>query len=250
MALDLFEYIVFPNSEQRKETRENYFDTQQLWISVEEYCRLNSLSEKIKVEGFDSFYEIANKDFREIVRRFNNSILHLTIEIYRLTNYYQMWRLNGDPEEKIYIEIWYRYTARCVSNEIFIYNEKIKNLLRHLLKLDTKKTRRNEDFMRELKKIAVNNSYVKAFCDEVEIYTNDGSVQFVNDIRNDEIHNESCIDEYIDKMLTSDGVFIITNPRYAIRNEDLYSGIQKSLRAQLKMKNSLQAVIDNYKVQK
>lgn len=34
MSLDLFELQAFPNHEQQKDTIDNYFDTQSLWVDI------------------------------------------------------------------------------------------------------------------------------------------------------------------------------------------------------------------------
>ena len=71
------------------------------------------------------------------------AILYLRVELLRFAHYYKLWQECKENEHKKYINVWVRYEARCVCNEIFMYEEKIKNLLRNLFLLDAQKTRRN-----------------------------------------------------------------------------------------------------------
>lgn len=246
MSLDLFTVQTFPNHEQQKDIIENYFDTQSLWIDIKKYCKNNNIPENIVVHGLDGFFEEANQDFREKVRRFNNSILYLTVELLRFANYYKLWQECKEKEYKQHLSIWYRYEARCVCNEIFMYEEKIKNLLRNLFSLDCKKTRRNVDLMNALTQLSNINPYIQKFNHEATEYYNFAAVQFVTNIRNNEIHNESPLDEYTDKVQLSPFSWCITNPHPVIENYKLYIEIKNCLNALLKLKISLQEVIDNF----
>lgn len=107
MSLDLFTVQTFPNHEQQKDIIENYFDTQSLWIDIKKYCKNNNIPENIVVHGLDGFFEEANQDFREKVRRFNN--LYLTVELLRFANYYKLWQECKEKEYKQHLSIWYRY---------------------------------------------------------------------------------------------------------------------------------------------
>ena len=248
MSLDLFELQAFPNHEQQKDTIDNYFDTQLLWVDIKKYCAKNNLSEKITVSGFGGLFETANQDFREKVRKFNNSIFYLTTSIFRFTNYYRLWKECSEKERKTYLCIWCRYEARNVCNEIFMYEEKVKNLLRSLFALDPQQTRRNDAFMKELQKIATTNPLVKTFCDEISNYLKDPDVTFVTNIRNDEIHNDSPLDEFTDIVQYSPTRWAITKPYYVVNNQTLYEKIKKCLEALLHITNALQDIIDNFEV--
>ena len=80
MSLDLFAIQSFPNHEEQKEIIDNYFNVQLLWLDIKEYCAKNNISEQIVVHGIlGGFFEQANKDFREMVRRFNNARLYRKI---------------------------------------------------------------------------------------------------------------------------------------------------------------------------
>ena len=90
MGLDLFELQAFPNHEQQKDTIDNYFDTQLLWVDIKNIALKIIYPKKITVSGFGGLFETANQDFREKVRKFNDSIFYLTISIFRFTNYYRL----------------------------------------------------------------------------------------------------------------------------------------------------------------
>ena len=70
---------------------------------------------------------------------------------------------------------------------------------------------------------------------EVELY-----VTFVTNIRNDEIHNDSPLDEFTDIVQYSPTRWAITKPYYVVNNQTLYEKIKKCLEALLHITNAMQ----------
>lgn len=250
MAITNFlDNVTYPNNDQRVQILTNYFDTQRLQLDLTPYLKLNNLTEKITTDFFDSrglFYTV-NKDLRENVRRYNNDVFYLTDALFRMAHYYLMTNSTTKDETLIY-EVLFRRSARCVCSEIFMYEEKIKNLLRVILRLDKKKTKKYDRFKQELKRHTKDNINIKNFRKALNKYENSCYVKFIKKTRNDEIHNDSVIDKYTDVQTLALGVTSYCSAHYIISNETLYSNIQQALQQQALLKNSLQAILDNHKI--
>ncbi len=245
MSKDFFSVQEFPNHEVQQFVLDKYFNTQTLWLNTDKYCKNQNITKNIVVKGIGGFYEQANNDFREKIRRFNNSIIYLTVAIFRFVNYYFLCEKCDDEETKTCLSIWCRYEARCVCNETFMYQEKLKSILRNFFGLDIKKTKTYSVFIKELKKFEKDNISITEFCNESNKYYNDTIVAFINDIRNNEIHNDSLLDEFNDKIDVGNGMIIYTKPFYNIETKQLYDNIKDCLEKLLSLKTTVQNIIDN-----
>lgn len=251
MAITNFlDYVAYPNEDQREQILIDYFDTQKLQLDLTQYLTLNNLAEKITTDTFDSrglFYTV-NKDLREKVRQYNNDVFYLTDALFRMVHYYNLMTISTTKDETLIYEVLFRRSARCVCSEIFMYEEKIKNLLRVILRFNKKKTKKYDRFKQELKRHAKNNIYVKSFQKALNKYENSTYVKFIKNTRNDEIHNDSVIDKYTDVQTLAPGVTSYCSVHYIISNDTLYTNIQQALLQQVTLKNSIQVVLDNHKI--
>ena len=251
MAIQNFlDYVSYPSMEQRIDIQKNYFDTQKLRLDIEPFLKLNNLTTSIKADLFDSrglFYTV-NKDLREFVRRYNNDVFYITDSIFKMVNYYKLMNSSTNDDEHTIYEVLYRKSARCVCSELFMYEEKIKNLVRDILHFNKAKTKKYYDFTRELRKQAKNNVNVNNIKKTYNKYKKNTYVKFIRDIRNDEIHNDSVIDKYTDVQQIVTGITSICEPHYIISNDALYINIQHALLQQSKLKDSLQSILDNNKL--
>ena len=248
---NLFDYIVFPTKQNRQKVKKEYFDTKRLFLDIQPYLTLNNLSKNITVNNIflDGVFETINNDLREKVRRYNNDIIYLTLSLMRMWNYYDLMNKTYDEDKEIN-EILFRREARCVCCEIFMYEENIKNMIRQIFNLATQETRQTKDLKKELQEIAKSNNYVKSFCDIAKQYFKYPYVKFVKDIRNDEIHNNSRLDKYTDIMELQGGLIAECNPFFIISNADLFNNIRQTLEAQLVLKESLQNILNNHRIEK
>lgn len=246
---NFFDYIVFPTENIRQKLATEYFDTHKLFLDINPFLTLNNLSKKITVNTIDAegLFKAVNNDLREKVRRHNNDIIYLTISLMKMWNYYGLMNQTSGDDKKAN-EILFRMEARCVCGEIFMYEEKIKNMIRQIFNLDAQATRQAKDLMKELQDIAKTNNYVKSFCDVAKQYFKYSYVKFVMNIRNDEIHNDSKLDEYTDVQELAKGVISICNPFFIITNADLYNNIRQTLEAQVILKESLQNILNNHRI--
>ena len=246
---NFFNYMVFPTQQSREKVRKEYFDTQKLFLDIKPYLKLNNLTDNIVVNTTftNSAFETINIDLREKVRRHNNDIYYLTISLMKMCNYYDLMN-NTCGEDKEANEILFRKEARCVCCEIFMYEEKIKNLTRQIFNLKSYKTRHLNDLINELEKIEDTNDYIKSYCEIGKQYLNYSYIKFVKKIRNDEIHNNSGLDEYKDTMELAGGVIATCSLFYAISDYELYHNIRQTLEAQLVLKQSLQNILNNHRI--
>ena len=251
MAINNFwDYVDFPDDSQIGTISSQYFNTENLKLNTEAFLKLNNLTKKITAPFFDErglFYTV-NKDLREKIRRYNNDVFYLTVCIYKMVNYYDNLSNSADEDSKIVNETLFRKSARCVCAEMFMYEEKIKNLIRVILGLDKRKTKKYDKLMYELKKYSKSNTYIKAFIKSYRKYGENPDVKFIKKIRNDEIHNDSIIDEYTDIQNIAQGVVSYCDVYFVVDNEKLYKSIQQALNQQVILKNALQAILDNHKI--
>lgn len=246
---NIYDYIVFPSQQNREKVRTEYFNTKKLFLDIQPYLELNNLTENISIDDFlaDSLFETINADLREKIRRFNNDIIYLTLSLMQLWNYYDLLKKTSGKDKEIN-EILFRKEARCVCCEIFMYEEKIKNLTRQIFNLKSYKTRHLNDLINELEKIGNSNKYIKSYCEIGKQYLNYSHVKFVKKIRNDEIHNNSRLDEYKDTIELSNGVVATCTAYHAISNYELYHNIRQTLKAQFELKESLQNILNNHRI--
>ena len=246
---DFLDNVTYPNMERRTDILLNYFNTSDLHLSIDSYLQLNNLSKDIKADFFDSnglFYTV-NKDLREKIRRFNNDVFYITDSLFRMVNYYKLMCDSENETNKIIYETLFRKSARCVCTEIFMYEEKIKNLIRIILNLD-KSTREYKIFMSRISNISKTNKYVNAFRKAYISYSKNANVKFIKQIRHDEIHNDSPIDEYTDIQTLAPGVISQCELYFVINNDELYNKIKEVLLQQSILKNHLQTILDNHKI--
>lgn len=244
-----FDYIDFPSENKHANIKQSFFNTEYLALDIEPFLKLNNLTKTIKADFFDSkglFYTV-NKDIREKVRRYNNDILYLTMPILRMVNYYELMNISTG-RDKILYERLFRISARCVCVEIFMYEEKIKSLVRFILHIPKQSKRKYDDFIKQVRKKSKNNICVQNFIKVKNKYNKNSSVAFIRSVRNNEIHNDSVLDEYTDVQTLAQGVTSICDTHYAIDSKKLYNDIQQALKQQVLLKNSLQSILDNYKL--
>lgn len=251
MAITNFlDNVTYPDFQQREDILTQYFDTKMLQLDLEPFLKLNNLTSKITADFFASkslFYTV-NKDLREFVRRYNNDVFYITDSIFRMVNYYNLTNSSINKDERIIYELLYRKAARCLCCEIFMYEEKIKNLIRIILNFDKSKTKKYDKFKQELKRQSKNNTNVRNFRKTYNKYEQNSYIKFIKQIRNDEIHNDSIIDKYTDTETLAPGVTSTVRIHFVISNETLYNNIQQALLQQAKLKDSLQLILDNHKL--
>lgn len=248
--INFLDYVTYPDMNQRINILDNYFNTSSLQLDIKPYLTLNNLSDEIAADFFDSrglFYTV-NRDLRETIRRYNNDVFYITDSMFKMLNYYELMNNSSSENERIIYETLFRKSARCVCSEIFMYEEKIKNLVRVILKFDKRKTKQYNVFKTELRKKAKHSEHIRSFRKAYNKYEQNTNILFVKKIRNDEIHNDSAIDEYTDIQEIAPGVVSRCNVYYVLSNDTLYHNIKQALKQQALLKGKLQLILNNHKL--
>lgn len=226
--LNYFDYISFPDRAQREKIRKKYFDADELRIRDLDFDALYDKGKLANLKLFAKYSKLNDK-----IIYFDNTVVYLDLAILKMVNYFDL--LNGikDKEEKYIYELLFRQACRNVSCEVYIYEEKIKDFLRYILKFDNTKTKNDNKFLQALSKACENISYGKEFLIVADTYHKNESVIAIKKLRNDEVHNST-------NLLMNFG-----EEKSAFDN-DLYQKIQSCLNAMADLKNGLYSFIVNH----
>lgn len=218
-----FDYISFPDREKRDYIRKTFFDTQCLKIDEQSVSSIDITTSDF--DKFDFTYKLRNK-----VLFFNNTVCYLELAILQMVNYFYLFDEKSDSEDLLCYSLLYRQSCRNVSCEIFIYEEKIKDIIcliiKHvncLKKLDDKK------LMSEFTKVCKNTPYRLIFLDAIKEYHKNENVVEIKNFRNNEVHNESNL--------------FINYENNAQFNNYLFNKIQNCLFAMVKLKTCFESFL-------
>lgn len=185
-----FDYISFPDKEQRDWTRNNFFDTKYLRINQ------NILNSKnMAITNLNNQYLV--RCLKRKIINFNNTVVYLDLAILQMVNYYKLFKTANCKDEELIYATLFKQTSRNVACEIFVYEEKIKNILNYITTcLNGKNEIDDKDLFKEFKKACKNRLYCLEFSKLLNNYRIDKAVEEIRDFRNAEVHNES--DLFID----------------------------------------------------
>lgn len=224
--LNYFDYISFPDRTERDKIRTTFFNTHELRIDELDFDKLSNNHIVTTLKEFDKYSKLNSK-----ILNFNNTVVYLDLAILKMVNYFDLLSDNNkNEEEKIMYEALYRQACRNVSCEVYIYEEKVKNFLRFILKLNKGK---NDKSIVALKKACDKVPYGKEFLIVTDTYHRNENVIAIKKLRNDEVHNSSeLLIDYKDKN--------------SIYNFNLYQKIRLCLIAMKELKKGLYSFIKNY----
>lgn len=226
--MNYYDYICFPNKSQRIEIKDKFFDTRKLRIDKHEYKHLTNETHK-----FSTKFEKINSLYQKI-QHFNNNLTYLDIAMLEMCNYFNLFSLSNNECKEIY-ETLFRQSYRNVCCEIYIYEEKLKNLIGFILKINNKKYKKiqknntkknaenNTNFIKSLRKICSKIPNGNKLITAVENYRKNKNVESIKNIRNDEVHNSIHIIE--DDVNTDNSV--------------IYEQIKKCLLSMIELKDDL-----------
>jgi hypothetical protein len=189
-----------------------------------------------------------NGTFPEKIRRFNNAATFLVNSIKNVENL-------GIEDKPLYelckdiptdIDILYRQLIRNVYMELFIYQEKLLNIVCNLFFVKISKSRGNN--ISALKKRMIFFPNLKHFCNECDKLRKDKTFIKVMTVRDNEIHNMSQIDSFIyDLQNVENGVSII-NKGYQIKALELRNNYIYTMHKLLEIRNIVQKILieDNF----
>ncbi len=185
-----------------------------------------------------------NGCFQEKIRRFNNSATHLAecisaIESVAINNF-PLFVLCQDIGNET--DVIYRRMLRNVYMELFIYQEKLLNIVCNLFFVKVTKSRQSN--LDRLKKRIIYSEPLKKFCDSCNTFIKDPVCQKVMAIRDDEVHNMSQIDSfYYDLEKVGDGVRPVTKGD-RVKASELRDNYIYTMNKLLDIRNIVQEILD------
>lgn len=174
---NFYDFICFPNYEQRIIIRKEYYDTEKLRINIEN----SHLAEKI------SFRQLAIIDSIDQAQiHLNNSVANIDMVLLKAINYYNLLGETNYVMERDIYETLYRLEIRNVSFEIYCYEEKFLTILSQVFKTVRKKGE-FEKFIKNLKCKIKKYEHGKEFNRIMATYIK--TVQKLRLFRNSETHS-------------------------------------------------------------
>jgi hypothetical protein len=185
-----------------------------------------------------------NGTFPEKIRRFNNSATFLVNSIINLENI----AIDGTPlcllcqDTPSEIDTLYRQLIRNVYMELFIYQEKLLNIVCNMFFVKVSKSRKKN--IMELKKLMVSFPNLRTFCEECDKLVTDTRFQHVMSIRDDEIHNMSQIDRFIYDLKSTENGCSVVNKGYKIKAKTLHDDYIYAMEKLLNVRIIVQRILD------
>lgn len=185
-----------------------------------------------------------NGTFQEKIRRFNVSVGFLVnrIGIIETTAVEEKPIVQSCRDEPCNIDIIYRRMIRDVYMELFIYQEKLLNIVCNLFFVRICKTR--EQNLRKLKKRSAYFPQLMVFCEECRKLKDDERYQRVMAIRDDEIHNMSQLDSFIYDIHKEKDDVKIVNKGYKIKATTLREDYLYAMDKLLYIRNIVQDILN------
>lgn len=222
--LNFYDFISFPNREERDKIRRDFFDFGVLHLSEKEI-----VPNERKVPTLNEFSK------RDIIHYkivfFNNNMSYLDLAGLQFAHYYNLFLLESDNDKRTIREILFKQAYRNMCVEVKVLEEKIKDFLRFIYNMSLKDTKSDCKFLKILGNELSKTEYGKIFWRAIKRYWRDGNIQKITADRNDETHNETC-------LLTSLDSESDTN------NKKYFETIKGSLIAALELKKAFQDFLE------
>ena len=190
---------------------------------------------KENAEGFS--YDDAVNDWPiEKVRIFNSSTFYL---INSVTKMICLWNnMDLDPS----VELFLRQEIRNTCINISVYVDKVKNIIGYYFFLTPEAVFDNKDFIKALSQFKKMDSSIVKFIDDCKKVHEDDKFNWIYNIRNDEVHNESVIDKH--NYVFENGVLIPVDKGFKIDSETLLDSIKDVLKLLLIIRDDVQAILE------
>lgn len=182
----------------------------------------------------------------EKIRRFNNAASHLVRSILAV----EQAGVEGVPILQLCQDVdsvcdnIYRQLIRNVYMELFIYQEKLLNIVCNVFFLKIGKSKKNN--LVGLKKRSADFPLLCKFCEQCNQLIEDEMYQRVMSIRDDETHNMSQIDSFILDLEKADERLRIVNKGYRIKAETLRTEYIYVMEQLIQVRNLVQEMLDAY----
>ena len=182
----------------------------------------------------------------EKIPRFNNAASHLVRSILAV----EQAGVEGVPILQLCQDVDsvcdnnYRHLIRNVYMELFIYQEKLLNIVCNVFFLKIGKSKKNN--LVGLKKRSADFPLLCKFCEQCNQLIEDEMYQRVMSIRDDETHNMSQIDSFILDLEKADERLRIVNKGYRIKAETLRTEYIYVMEQLIQVRNLVQEMLDAY----
>ena len=174
-----------------------------------------------------------SKELVEKITIFNNNLAYLDLNILKMVNYYNLMKGSSDEEEKNIYQILFLFGCRDVSCEMFVYEEKIKDLIRFVYEFNLDEIENYSDFISQLKKKSI-SGHRQFFYKYLKKYIKNKEIVEIKEIWNNEVHN------------STDMVYI--KREELIYYENLYRLFEKGLNIILELKQEFEKLlVEEYK---
>ena len=172
---NFYNFICFPNLEQRNKIRSEYFDTKTLRIDFE--C-----DKKARAFTFKGFSRI--NSLEKISNHLNNAVSLIDCALLKAINYFFLLEETDNEEIKNIYELLFRIEIRNLSFEIYCYEEKLLEILMRVFRV--KRGKDFNDFIKKLKCKIKRNEKGEIFNSALDLYIK--KVKIFRKFRNNETH--------------------------------------------------------------
>lgn len=182
----------------------------------------------------------------EKIRRFNNSAIHLFKSILEIeyTKIGDVPILQLCQDVQTEYDIIYRQLIRNVYMELYIYQEKLLNIVLNIFFV--KISRKRNPNIKGLRSRSIDFPLLSKFCDLCEQLLEDKKYKRVMSIRADETHNMSQIDSFVMELVqVGNGVFPV-HTEYRIKAHTLREDYIYVVEQLLLLRNLVQEILDTY----
>ena len=215
MRKNFYDFIRFPKKEIREDARLKYFNSNNLRLNIQ-FSKRDAFANTYDSNGV-AIYGANCESIYDIINEFNNNIPYLDIPLLEMYNYYDLMIKSYEKEEKTFYEALFRQCCRNLSCELFIYEEKIKNVLRKVLNFDFEKTKCDKDFWLELKKAVKKSKLGKNFKKLFYLFRKNIVIKKLRLIRNNAVHNTSRLLLYLTPDNEKENVELFENIKFYLQ---------------------------------
>lgn len=215
-------------------------DMNEYFIPSSLYLNIDKLSKDFffyKENAEDLSYDDAVNDWPiEKVRIFNSSTFYLISSVEKMIVLWNNMHLDHS------IELYLRQEIRNTCINISVYVDKVKSIIGYYFFLTAEAIFNSKDFIKALSQFKSMDSSIVKFIEDCKKINKDDKFNWIYNIRNDEIHNESVIDKH--NYVFENGFLIPVDKGFKIESETLLDSIKDVLQLLLIIRNDVQEILE------
>ena len=179
---------------------------------------------------------------QEKTRKFNNSCLYL----------FDFYNTLLDNIEIVNKKSWdsienrkFRQLLGLYYKELFVYQEKIVKYVSDLLLIPNRRTGTTKKAVERIEKVGESFGFINNFVAKtIELYNNSDYRDF-KDIRDDEVHNNSRIDEVLLAFKQNGTELLVVAESYRYKTEYFYNNILRTTELLINLKKQVEQFVTN-----